>query len=229
MQTTLNQIQTEIKEIQKQRNSKEPITIVAVTKYASIEQIQKIIDLGINDLGESKVQELLRKKEIFPDPNIRWHFIGNLQSNKIRKVIEHAYLIHSGAKMSLLAEIDKIAANMKKKAPILLQINIAREESKSGFFLEELLLNLEEIFSFANLEIKGIMFIGPDTENAKDLRNYFKITKNLYNLLNLRYNKVRILSMGMSNDYKIALEEGSNLIRIGSKFFLKQGLRDEVP
>lgn len=215
----INQILQEIEQIRKRDNLDYAIQLIAVTKYATIDQIKEVLAAGIFNLGESRVQDLLNKKAILNDQRIKWHFIGNLQTNKVKKLIEHVDLIHSGSSIKLLNKINDEAKHLNRKIPVLLQINVAKEKTKSGFTIEDFLLNLPEIFSFENLEIKGIMFIAPYTKDEAVLTKYFVIVKNLYNLLKTSYNSISELSIGMSSDYLIALNEGATMIRIGSLLF----------
>jgi len=215
----INQILQEIEQIRKRNNLDYAIQLIAVTKYATIDQIKEVLAAGIFNLGESRVQDLLNKKAVLNDQRIKWHFIGNLQTNKVKKLIEHVALIHSGSSIKLLSKINDEAKHLNRKVPVLLQINVAKEATKSGFTIEDFLLNLPKIFSFENLEIKGIMFIAPYTKDEAVLTKYFVIVKNLYNLLKTSYNSISELSTGMSSDYLIALNEGATMIRIGSLLF----------
>ena len=182
--------------------------------------ILEAYNVGQRDFGENKVQELIEKEESLPK-DIRWHLIGKLQTNKVKYLVGKVYLIHSLSSIKLL---DKIESEFSKKdtiANVLIQINIGREESKSGV-LEEDLNTLIEAFELCNyVKVKGIMVIIPKG-NDESNRFYFKKSKEIFEYLkNKKYKniKMEILSMGMSNDYKVAIEEGSNMIRIGTGIF----------
>ncbi|MFA5878697.1 MAG: YggS family pyridoxal phosphate-dependent enzyme [Candidatus Margulisiibacteriota bacterium] len=219
IKNNINKILADIARIKEKNKFDYDIKLIAVTKYATIDQIKEVLATGVYTLGESRVQDLIKKKEILNDPKIRWHFVGNLQTNKIKKVIELVDLIHSGSSLRQLNKINEAAKELNKKMPILLQINFAKEDTKFGFNLEELFLYLPEIFSFENLEIKGMMFIAPNIKDNVALVNYFKAIKNLCTMLKTSYNNINEISMGMSNDYLIALEEGATMVRIGSLIF----------
>lgn len=187
--------------------------LIAVSKTKPIEMIKEAYNLGIRDFGENKVQELLAKIDKLPK-DIKWHMIGHLQTNKVKDIVDKVYLIHSVDSIKLAKVIDK-EANKKNIIPnILIEINIANEESKFGFKIEEIDNVIKEIKKLKNINIEGLMCIAPFTVNPEDNRKYFK----QMNKLKEKYN-LNILSMGMSNDYKIAIEEKSNYVRIGTKIF----------
>jgi hypothetical protein len=192
------------------------ITLVAVSKTKPVEDILELYDLGHRDFGENYVQELVEKAERLPK-DIRWHFIGHLQSNKVKLITPFIYLIHGVDSLKLLKEIDKQAEKNKRLIDCLLQVHIAEEETKFGFDENELFAL--EIEQFANLKIKGLMGMASLTENANKIRIEFKHLKTIYKKLSTLTPQLSILSMGMSADYKIAIEEGSNMVRIGSLLF----------
>ena len=182
--------------------------------------ILEAYNVGQRDFGENKVQELIEKEESLPK-DIRWHLIGKLQTNKVKYLVGKVYLIHSLSSIKLL---DKIESEFSKKdtiANVLIQINIGREESKSGVLEEDLNTLIEAIELCNYVKVKGIMVIIPKG-NDESNRFYFKKSKEIFEYLkNKKYKniKMEILSMGMSNDYKVAIEEGSNMIRIGTGIF----------
>lgn len=188
-------------------------TLIAVSKTKPIEEIQKVYDLGIRDFGENKVQELLTKIDVLPK-DIKWHMIGHLQTNKVKDIIDKVYMIHSVDSIKLAKEINKQAIKKDIKVNILIEINIGNEESKFGLNPVDLESFLKEIKELTNLNVLGLMCVAPYKENNEDTRIYFKEMKKLKETYNLQ-----LLSMGMSNDYKIALEEGSNYIRVGTLIF----------
>jgi len=192
------------------------ITLVAVSKTKPVEDILELYNLGHRDFGENYVQELAEKAEKLPN-DIRWHFIGHLQSNKVRSIVPFIYLIHGVDSLRLLKEIDKQAEKSKRVIDCLLQVHIAQEETKFGFDETEL-LNLE-LKQFLNVRIKGLMGMASLTDDINKIRIEFKSLKTLFEKLKTQNPELSILSMGMSADYKIAIEEGSNMVRIGSLLF----------
>ena len=191
------------------KNSK----LIAVSKTKPVSDIREAYEVGIRDFGENHVQEILEKIDKLPD-DIRWHMIGHLQTNKVKDIVDKAYLIHSVDSVKLAKEIDKQAKKKNLVVNILLEVNIALEESKYGFKVEELDDAINEISLLSNVYIKGLMCVAPYTPTPEDNRKYFKEMVSLKN----KY-KLDILSMGMSNDYLIADEEGSTYVRIGTKIF----------
>jgi pyridoxal phosphate enzyme (YggS family) len=192
------------------------ITLVAVSKTKPVEDILELYDLGHRDFGENYVQELVEKAEQLPK-DIRWHFIGHLQSNKVKLITPFIYLIHGVDSLKLLKEIDKQAEKNKRLIDCLLQVHIAQEETKFGFDENELFALVTE--QFANVKIKGLMGMASLTENINKIRTEFKHLKTVYKKLSTLTPQLSTLSMGMSADYKIAIEEGSNMVRIGSLLF----------
>ena len=192
------------------------ITLVAVSKTKPVEDILELYELGHRDFGENYVQELVEKAERLPK-DIRWHFIGHLQSNKVKLIIPFIYLIHGVDSLKLLKEIDKQSEKNKRVIVCLLQVHIAQEETKFGFDENELFALVTG--QFANAKIKGLMGMASLTENTNKIRTEFKHLKTVYKKLSTLTPQLSILSMGMSADYKIAIEEGSNMVRIGSLLF----------
>lgn len=189
-------------------------TLVAVSKTKPIEDIQALYDLGQRDFGENYVQELVDKQTVLPK-DIRWHFIGHLQSNKVKFIAPFVYLIHGVDSFNLLKEINKEAAKNNRVIDCLLQIHIATEETKFGLDGTELVAVIKDAADFKNVRIVGLMGMASFSDDLKLVRNEFNMLRSLYN----EHPKFSILSMGMSGDYQIALEEGSNMIRIGSLLF----------
>jgi len=200
---SINKIEGEL------RNSK----LIAVSKTKPVEDIMEAYEAGIRDFGENHVQEILEKKDKLPK-DIRWHMIGHLQTNKVKDIVDKVYLIHSVDTIKLAKEIDKQAKKKNLVVSILLEINIANEESKYGFKVEEIDNAIKEVSLLSNISIKGLMCVAPYTPTPEDNRKYFKEMFDLKNKYNLE-----ILSMGMSNDYIIADEEHSTYVRIGTKIF----------
>ena len=192
------------------------ITLVAVSKTKPVEDILALYDLGHRDFGENYVQELVEKAEQLPN-DIRWHFIGHLQTNKVKSIVSFIYLIHGIDSLKLLKEIDKQAEKNKRIIDCLLQVHIAQEETKFGFDEDELFgLDLKQ---FPNVRIKGLMGMASLTDDINKIRVEFKSLKILFEKLKTQNPELSILSTGMSADYKIAIEEGSNMVRIGSLLF----------
>lgn len=199
------------------------VKILAVSKTKSDEEILELYHLGHRDFGENYVQELIGKYERLPK-DIRWHFIGHLQSNKVKYIAPFVHLIHSVDSLKLLSEINKQALKNNRIISVLLQCYIGNEETKFGLepeFIHDILKNLNSS-SFENVQIAGFMAMGTNTEDENIIRNEFHEMKILFEACK-KYNSelviLEILSMGMSSDYRIAIENGSNLIRIGSLIF----------
>ncbi len=213
-------IKNEIADILKKSNRKDDVIIIGVTKTIDIDRIQKIVDLGIKDLGENKVQELLDKYDKIKG-EVNWHFIGHLQRNKVKYIIDKVKMIHSVDSVKLAKEINKEAHKHGIIMDILIQVNIGEEESKYGIKINQVEEFIKSIHMFANLRVKGLMCIAPYTKDVELLSNLFNslYEKNI-DISNKKLdNKYSHLSMGMSNDYKIAIEEGSNMVRIGTGIF----------
>jgi pyridoxal phosphate enzyme (YggS family) len=200
------------------------IKLIAVSKTKPMETLMEAYNAGQKIFGENKVQELVSKYEQMPK-DIEWHMIGHLQSNKVKYIISFVSLIHSVDSENILKEINKQAAKINKKQPVLLQISIADEETKFGFEEEELikLLVLYKNHEFLNIEIVGLMGMATFTDNEEQIANEFARLKTLFDNVKLKFfsnhESFKQLSMGMSSDYKIAIANGSNLIRVGSSIF----------
>jgi len=221
-----HQISNELKE--------KKVTLVAVSKTKSVEEILELYNVGQRDFGENYVQELTEKYQQLPK-DIHWHFIGHLQSNKVKLITPFVHLIHSIDSEKLLKEINKEAKKKERIIDCLLQVHIAKEETKFGLDENELqqiiqALNLanntNEEKSFKNISIKGLMGMASFTEDKKIVRQEFHSLKTLFDQFTIHHSPLTthhspftILSMGMSADYKIAIEEGSNMVRIGSLLF----------
>lgn len=197
--------------------------LIAVTKYCSINQMVEAYEAGIRDFGESKLQSVLQKWETLPQHivnNVNWHFIGHLQSKKVKNVAGKFCLIHSVDSLKLAEKISIAAESLNITQDILIQVNISREESKFGFFKEDLLHLFPELLKLKHLNIKGLMTMAPNTEDLNLQRECFRNLKTLKNQLEDSFTiQLPELSMGMSNDYKVAIEEGSTYIRIGQRLF----------
>ncbi len=195
-------------------------TLVAVSKIKPIEDILALYNLGQKDFGENYVQELVDKQSQLPTA-IRWHFIGHLQSNKVKYIAPFVHLIHGVDSFKLLQEINKQAAKNNRIIKCLLQVHIAQETTKFGFGLNEL-NDLSMLQNLPNIQVVGLMAMASFSEDKQLVRNEFKQLKKLFDTLKIAQPQFSILSMGMSDDYTIALEEGSTMIRIGSLLFGKR-------
>lgn len=189
------------------------VTLIAVSKTKSVSDIKEVYDFGIRDFGENKVQELVSKKSEVPSDLI-FHMIGHLQSNKVKDIIDKVSLIHSVDSLKLVGVINKEAIKKNINVSILLEINIANEESKYGFKIEEIDEVIKQLPQYSNVTLKGLMCVAPYDINPENNRKYFKEMR----LLKDKYN-LEILSMGMSNDYMIAIEEGATHVRVGTSIF----------
>ena len=200
------------------------VTLVAVSKTKSGQEIMELYNLGQRDFGENKVQELTAKYEELPK-DIKWHFIGHLQRNKVKYIAPFVHLIHSVDSRDTLKEIDKRAAQHERNINCLIQVAISDEESKFGLDHSSLLGLLDEIkaVEFPNIHISGLMGMGTNTSDVKKTRSEFNGLKNLFDELKQTYSTenidIKTLSMGMTGDFTIAIEEGSNMVRIGSLLF----------
>jgi len=197
-------------------------TCIAVSKTKPAEDIIKIYNLGHKDFGENKVQELEIKHKTLPK-DINWHMIGHLQTNKVKKIIPFISLIHSVDSIKLLEVINKESKKINKITNCLIQVNISNEVSKYGFKFSDLnFLNPEFLKDYQNIKIKGLMGMASYSSNKENIQKEFNSLNDKYVNLKKDLSSFSILSMGMSNDYELALREGSNMIRVGSKIFGKR-------
>lgn len=190
-------------------------TLIAVTKNQKIEDVQSLYDHGYREFGENKLQELIKKKELFGDAN--WHFIGRIQSNKLKQIVTHAVLIHSVSEFRYLQKIDAEASKIGKVQDVLLQLNIAGEQTKKGLTEDDLELIINS--NFKHVRIRGLMVMGDHTTDEAAIRNTFELAKHRFEELKSKFDSFDILSMGMSSDYELAIECGSNMVRIGTLLF----------
>ena len=196
--------------------------LIAVSKTRTVEEILEAYESGIRDFGENHVQELVKKRELLPK-DIRWHMIGHLQTNKVKDLLKDSvYLIHSVDSIKLAKEINKRSSI---KQDILLEVNIGEEESKYGFKpnFDELKKVLDEIKELENINVVGLMCVAPNTDNPIDNKKYFDKLRLLNEKLGLK-----VLSMGMSNDYDVAIKCGSTYIRVGTKIFGKREYKKKI-
>lgn len=223
----LMKLNEEVLELEKHSIANEKVNLIAVTKNHPVEKIKEAISCGVTDIGENRVQELKSKIEILEEDNIevRYHLIGNLQTNKVKYIYNKVSLIQSLDRIKLAREINKRALEDNININCLVQINIGQEESKFGIEYEDAERFIYDLQELNNIKIKGLMAIAPNTPDKNYLRSLFrkmfklknKLSEDNYENVNMKY-----LSMGMSSDYKIAIEEGSNMIRVGTKIFGKR-------
>ena len=197
------------------------VTLIAVSKTKPVEMLREAYDLGCRDFGENKVQELIEKYDQMPE-DVRWHMIGHLQRNKVKYIVDKVYMIHSVDSMRLAEEISKEAVKKNVTVSILVEINVAEEESKFGTSVEEAVLLVQNISKLPNIVVKGLMTIAPYVENSEENRLYFAKLKQIYvDIIHKNIDNVFMeqLSMGMTGDYEVAIEEGATYIRVGTGIF----------
>ena len=220
--SNLQEVERKIMEAcDKAGRAREEITLIAVSKTKPVPMLQEIYDLGVRDFGENKVQDLTDKEPQLP-ADLRWHMIGHLQRNKVKQVIDKAVLIHSVDSVRLAKAIEAEAAKKDIIVQILLEVNVAEEDSKFGLKLDEVLPAVEEIATMPHVRIKGLMTIAPFVENPEENRTVFAQLQKLSVDIakkNIDNVSVDILSMGMTNDYQVAIEEGATMIRVGTGIF----------
>lgn len=203
----------------------EDVRLIAVTKTVDVDQILEAIEYGVTDVGENKPQELARKYDIIGD-KVKWHLIGTLQTNKVKYIIDKVDMIHSLDRESLCEEIQRKAEKIDKTIDCLVQVNISKEDSKHGLYEEDVIDFIKNVSSrYKNISIKGLMTMAPFTEDEDKVRDVFRCLKSLsldIDKLNIPNVSMNYLSMGMSNDYKVAIEEGATIIRLGTSIFGKR-------
>lgn len=200
---------------------REEVTLIAVSKTKPAEVLREAYDLGVRVFGENKVQEIREKYEVLPK-DIQWHMIGHLQTNKVKYIIDKVDLIHSVDSLRLAETIEREAEKHNRIMDILLEVNVAQEESKFGLKIEEVLPLTEKISSLSHVKLRGLMTIAPFVDDAEKNRTIFKDLHKLYVDIkekNIDNGNVSILSMGMTNDYEIAIEEGATMVRVGTGIF----------
>lgn len=203
-----------------QKDIENKATLVAVSKTRTKEEIEEAYNCGCRIFGENRVQELKDKY----DSRYEWHLIGHLQRNKVKDVVPLVSMIESLDSLRLAQEIEKECSKINKIMPVLVEVNISREENKTGIYFEECLSFVKNCMNFEHLDIQGLMCVGPLTDDEEHIHECFEKMRVLFQRLQTEYgkDKIKYLSMGMSQDYPIALEHGSNLVRIGSLIFGKR-------
>lgn len=222
----LNYVRKNIKECANKSNrNSEDITLLAVTKTVDVDLVLEAINNGVTDVGENKPQELSRKYEIIGD-KVNWHLIGSLQTNKVKYIIDKVHMIHSLDRQALCEEIQKRAEKIDRIIDCLIQVNISKEESKHGLEEKDVIEFIKEVSAkYKNIRIKGLMTMAPFSKDENEVRTVFRGLKNLsleIDKLNIHNVFMDYLSMGMSNDYQVAIEEGSNMVRVGTSIFGKR-------
>lgn len=220
----INEVETKIQNAVKRSNrNRNEITLIAVSKTKPISMINEILKEGILDLGENKVQELCDKYDELKEKfHINWHMIGHLQRNKVKYIVDKVTCIHSVDSYRIAEQIDIEAKKKNCICNILIEVNIANESSKFGVLEDSVYKLINDIAKFSNVRVRGLMTVAPYTENAEDNRMYFRKMHDLYvDIRNKNIDNVTMdmLSMGMTNDYEVAIEEGATHIRVGTGLF----------
>ena len=202
--------------------SADSVTLIAVTKTFGPELVKEAIAAGVHDIGENYVQEALEKREHVLQPDVRWHYIGHLQSNKVKYIIEWVHMIHAVDSLTLAAEIQKRAVKIGRIAEVLVEVNTSDEASKFGVKPEHTLELLASLTAFPNIRLNGLMTIGPFEPDPEASRPACKLLKRIFdeaNALAVMREPMRHLSMGMTHDFEVAIEEGATMVRIGTAIF----------
>lgn len=215
-------------ECRKAKRPADDVTLIAVSKTKPVEMLMKAYEYGCRDFGENKVQELVDKQEIMPK-DIRWHMIGHLQRNKVKYIVDKVYMIHSVDSLRLAEEISREASKKNVCVSILVEVNVADEETKFGTTCEEAVQLVRDVAKLPNIRVKGLMTIAPFVEDAEKNRPFFKKLKEIAvdimkeNIDNI---DMEVLSMGMTGDYPVAVSEGATYVRVGTGIF---GERQYMP
>ena len=218
----LHEVQENIrKACERSGRNPEDVTLIAVSKTKPVSDIEQIYAAGIREFGENKVQEMNDKQKVLPG-DINWHMIGHLQRNKVKYIVDNVAMIHSVDSVRLAEEISKEAVKKNVTVDILVEVNVAKEESKFGLYTEDVRQFVEQISKLPGINIKGLMTSAPFVDNPEDNRQYFKKLKDLsvdINAKNIDNVYMDFLSMGMTNDYVVAVEEGATHVRVGTAIF----------
>ena len=222
LETNLAQVEANIQAACRRTGRKrEDVTLIAVSKTKPVQMLKEVYNLGVRVFGENKVQELTDKYVQLPS-DIRWHMIGHLQTNKVKYIIDKVELIHSVDSLRLAETIEKEAEKKNCTANILVEVNVAEEESKFGLKMSEVIPFMDEISKYSHINVRGLMTIAPFVENPEKNRPIFAALRKLsvdIRHKNVDNSNVSILSMGMTNDYEVAIEEGATMVRIGTGIF----------
>lgn len=221
IEESLHLVQQRMADAMRRAGRVDSALLVAVTKNHPVSAVDEVARLGVTHVGENRVQEAKEKQLTYNGPQLVWHLIGHLQVNKVRQAVPMFDLIHSVDSRKLLEEIEKVAVKHDKVQDVLLQVNVAREESKSGLSVEE----FPEVRDFAStlphVRVRGLMCMAPFYDNPEDARPIFKVANALYENMKRFYpnGQIKYLSMGMTHDFEVALEEGANIVRVGTAIF----------
>lgn len=221
IEESLHLVQQRMADAMRRAGRVDSALLVAVTKNHPVSAVEEVARLGVTHVGENRVQEAKEKQLTYNGPQLVWHLIGHLQVNKVRQAVPMFDLIHSVDSRKLLEEIEKVAVKYDKVQDVLLQVNVAREESKSGLSVEE----FPEVRDFAStlphVRVRGLMCMAPFYDNPEDARPIFKVANALYENMKRFYpnGQIKYLSMGMTHDFEVALEEGANIVRVGTAIF----------
>ncbi|MDV5063265.1 YggS family pyridoxal phosphate-dependent enzyme [Veillonella sp. YH-vei2232] len=221
IEESLHLVQQRMADAMRRAGRVDSALLVAVTKNHPVSAVEEVARLGVTHVGENRVQEAKEKQLTYNGPQLVWHLIGHLQVNKVRQAVPMFDLIHSVDSRKLLEEIEKVAVKHDKVQDVLLQVNVAREESKSGLSVEE----FPEVRDFAStlphVRVRGLMCMAPFYDNPEDARPIFKVANALYEDMKRFYpnGQIKYLSMGMTHDFEVALEEGANIVRVGTAIF----------
>lgn len=220
LSSNLSKVKERVESAIKRSNRKQDeVTLIAVSKTKPLEMLKEIYDLGVRDFGENKVQELTQKIDAMPQ-DIRWHMIGHLQTNKVKYIVGRVYMIHSVDSYKLAKEISKEAQKKDVDVNITVEINIADEESKFGQSKDEVIELIKEISTLPRIKVCGLMCVAPFTDNPESNRGYFAELRNLAEKASKEVANIgTLLSMGMSGDFEVAIEEGANFVRVGTSIF----------
>lgn len=213
-------VKNEIEAAKERAGIDRPVTLIAVTKTVSVEKIREAYESGCRALGENRVQEMMEKFDSFPDAD--WHLIGHLQKNKVKYVVGKARLIHSVDSIELLGEINRVAEKKSTVQDVLLEVNISGEISKYGLTTEEIKDIMNKIREHASVRVRGIMTMAPKADDPDSIRWVFRQAKELFDFYKKDNPDFDTLSMGMSGDYAVAVEEGATMVRVGSLIFGKR-------
>lgn len=215
------EVQSFVKESEKKSSYGQSVTLIAVSKTKPSSDIKALYDIGVRDFGENKVQELCDKYDELPK-DIKWHLIGHLQTNKVKYIVDKVCLIHSVDSIHLAQQIENECEKKNVDVNILVQVNVAKEDTKFGLMAEDVMSMIESISKLPHIHIKGLMTIAPFVEDAEENRQVFSDLKKLsVDIRNKNIDNVSmdVLSMGMSGDYRVAIEEGSTMVRVGTSIF----------
>jgi len=205
--------------------SPEDVKVIAVSKTVDAQRAREAVEGGLINLGENRVQELVSKYEQLSDIDVKWHLIGHLQRNKVKYIIDKVFLIHSLESLDLAKEINKRALQHNMTANVLIELNIGQEESKFGLDEDSVYDFVKSMEQFANIKVLGLMTVAPFSENPENVRCVFRKMKEIFDKISemkLTNTEMKYLSMGMTNDFEIAIEEGANMVRIGTAIFGKR-------